>query len=98
MLVLSRKHNESIMIGDDVRVTVLDIRSDKIRLGVSAPRSIEVHRQEVYESIKEANRKLQEAATEDEHEAGIESDCGDGYTPQHRATDGLSYFSTESME
>jgi carbon storage regulator len=73
MLVLSRKHNESIMIGDDVRVTVIDIRNDKIRLGVSAPRSIEVHRQEVYDTIKEANRKLQEAATEDEQEAGTDT-------------------------
>jgi carbon storage regulator len=86
MLVLSRKHNESIMIGDDVRVTVIDIRNDKIRLGVSAPRSIEVHRQEVYDSIQEANRKLQEAAMEDEQDAGIES------AP---ATDGLSFYSAE---
>jgi len=51
MLVLSRCKNESIMIGEDVEVTIVDIRGNKIRLGIAAPRSIPVHRKEVYEAI-----------------------------------------------
>ena len=55
MLVLSRHRDESIMIGDDVVVTIVDIRGDKVRLGIDAPTSIPVHRQEVYEAIKREN-------------------------------------------
>ena len=51
MLVLTRKKNESIVINDTIRVTVVEIRGDKVRLGIEAPREIEVHRQEVYEQI-----------------------------------------------
>ncbi|GIW96688.1 MAG: carbon storage regulator [Pirellulaceae bacterium] len=57
MLVLSRHRDESIMIGDDVVITVVDIRGDKVRLGIEAPQSIPVHRQEVYEAIKRENQK-----------------------------------------
>jgi carbon storage regulator len=57
MLVLSRHRDESIMIGDDVVVTIVDIRGDKVRLGIQAPNDIPVHRQEVYEAIKRENRK-----------------------------------------
>lgn len=52
MLVLSRQRDESIMIGDDVEVTVVDIRGDKIRLGIRAPKEIPVHRKEVYDAIR----------------------------------------------
>ena len=52
MLVLSRHRDESIMIGDDVVVTIVDIRGDKVRLGVEAPREVPVHRREVYDAIK----------------------------------------------
>lgn len=52
MLVLSRQLDESIMIGDDIVITVVDIRGDKVRLGIAAPSKIQVHRQEVYESIQ----------------------------------------------
>ena len=52
MLVLSRKVDETIMIGDDIEVTIVDIRGDKIRLGITAPRNVEVHRKEVFEAIK----------------------------------------------
>jgi carbon storage regulator len=52
MLVLSRQKDESIMIGDDVEVTIVDVRGDKVRLGITAPKSIPVHRREVYEAIK----------------------------------------------
>ena len=51
MLVLSRHRDESIMIGDNVVVTIVDIRGDKVRLGIQAPTDIPVHRQEVYEAI-----------------------------------------------
>ena len=52
MLVLSRHKNESIRIGEDVIITVVEIRGDKIRLGIEAPRDIPVHRSEVYDAIK----------------------------------------------
>ena len=55
MLVLSRQRDETIMIGDDVQVTVVDIRGEKVRLGISAPPHIPVHRKEVYEAIKKEN-------------------------------------------
>jgi carbon storage regulator len=57
MLVLSRHRDESIMIGDDVVVTIVDIRGDKVRLGIEAPTDIPVHRQEVYEAIKRENER-----------------------------------------
>lgn len=52
MLVLSRKKNESIMIGDDVELVVVEIRGDKVRLGFAAPTSVKIHRREVYDAIK----------------------------------------------
>ncbi len=57
MLVLSRQRDETIMIGDDIEITVVDIRGDKVRLGINAPTSIAVHRKEVYEAIKAENRR-----------------------------------------
>ena len=57
MLVLSRHRDESIMIGDNIVVTIVDIRGDKVRLGIDAPQDIPVHRQEVYEAIQRENRK-----------------------------------------
>jgi len=56
MLVLSRQRDESIIIGDNVVVTIVDIRGDKVRLGIEAPSEIPVHRQEVYEAIQRENR------------------------------------------
>jgi carbon storage regulator len=56
MLVLSRTRDETIMIGDDVEITVVDIRGDKVRLGVNAPIAISVHRKEVYEAIRQENQ------------------------------------------
>ena len=55
MLVLSRQRDESIMIGDNIVITIVDIRGDKVRLGINAPTEIPVHRQEIYEAIQREN-------------------------------------------
>ena len=60
MLVLSRHRDESIIIGDDIVITIVDIRGDKVRLGIDAPQDIPVHRQEVYEAIQRENQKAAE--------------------------------------
>jgi len=52
MLVLSRQRDEMIMIGDDIEITVVDIRGEKVRLGINAPPHVPVHRKEVYEAMK----------------------------------------------
>ena len=57
MLVLSRQRDETIMIGDEIEITVVDIRGDKVRLGINAPTRIAVHRKEVYDAIKAANHR-----------------------------------------
>jgi carbon storage regulator len=57
MLVLSRQRDESIIIGDNVVVTVVDIRGDKVRLGIEAPKEVPVHRQEVYDAIQRENMR-----------------------------------------
>ena len=66
MLVLSRQKDESIIIGDDVEITIVDVRGDKVRLGINAPKSISVHRKEVYEAIqREKAEKAKSGVTED---------------------------------
>jgi carbon storage regulator len=65
MLVLSRQRDETIMIGDDIEITVVDIRGDKVRLGVNAPKEISVHRKEVYEAIKKENKAAAQVKPED---------------------------------
>ena len=57
MLVLSRQKDESIMIGDDVEVTIVDVRGDKVRLGITAPKEVPVHRKEVYEAIQREKKE-----------------------------------------
>lgn len=57
MLVLSRKKDESIFVGDDIKITIVDIRGDKVRLGIEAPNEIPVHRQEVYDAIMRENQR-----------------------------------------
>jgi carbon storage regulator len=68
MLVLSRHRDESIMIGDEIVVTIVDIRGDKVRLGIEAPSQVPVHRQEVYEAIQRENRKASNITGEKPHE------------------------------
>ena len=65
MLVLSRQRDETIMIGDDIEVTVVDIRGDKVRLGITAPKEISVHRKEVYDAIRRENREAARVKPED---------------------------------
>jgi len=57
VLVLTRRAGESVMIGDDVVITVLEARGDVIRLGIQAPRDVRVHREEVYRELQAANRE-----------------------------------------
>jgi carbon storage regulator len=64
MLVLSRQRDESIMIGDDVKVTIVDVRGDKVRLGITAPTSIPVHRMEIYEAIQREKAEAEKRAEE----------------------------------
>lgn len=61
MLVLSRKKNESIVINHDITIVVVEIRGDKVRLGVEAPKETPVHRREVYDAIQREGRKQQQA-------------------------------------
>ena len=56
MLVLTRRANQSIMIGHEIVVTVLEVRGDQVRLGIKAPRSIDVHREEIFLQLQQANR------------------------------------------
>ncbi|MBV9850799.1 MAG: carbon storage regulator CsrA [Armatimonadetes bacterium] len=56
MLVLTRRLNQSIKIGDDIEITVIEVRGDQVRLGVSAPRDVAVHRKEIYLQIQQENR------------------------------------------
>lgn len=61
MLILSRKINEKIMIGDDISVSIIEIRGDQVKLGVDAPRAIKVFRQEVFDAIKAENQAAAES-------------------------------------
>ena len=65
MLVLSRQKEQTIMIGDNIEITVVDIRGDKVRIGITAPVNIPVHRKEVYEAIKQENRQAAKVTLED---------------------------------
>ena len=62
MLILSRKINEKIMIGDDISISIIEIRGDQVRLGVDAPKSIKVFRQEVFDAIKAENKAAAQSA------------------------------------
>ena len=66
MLVLSRKKNESIVINDDITIVVVEIRGDKVRLGVQAPKEVPVHRREVYDAIKRSSEETSERMGPDE--------------------------------
>ena len=65
MLVLSQQRDETIMIGDEIEITVVDIRGDKVRLGINAPRTIQVHRKEVYDAIQQENAEAANVQLDD---------------------------------
>ncbi len=67
MLVLSRQRDESIVIGENVIITVVDIRGDKVRLGIDAPSEVPVHRREVYDAIQRENRRAGQLEPQDVH-------------------------------
>jgi len=66
MLVLSRRPNESIVINDKIVITVIEIRGDKVRLGIEAPRDVPVHRSEVYSAIQRAESEAADVQTPDD--------------------------------
>ena len=68
MLVLSRQRDESIMIGDDVEIIIVDVRGDKVRLGITAPKSIPVHRREIYDAIQREKKEKEESQEEPQKE------------------------------
>ena len=72
MLVLSRQRDESIMIGDDVEIIIVDVRGDKVRLGITAPKNIPVHRREIYDAIKKEQGESQESVEQKDSDAKTE--------------------------
>jgi carbon storage regulator len=84
MLVLSRQRDESIVIGDDIVITVVDIRGDKVRLGITAPTSVPVHRKEVYNAIQRENQASTEVQIEDLNQADdkLKKERGDKDDPE----------------
>jgi len=62
MLILARRINERIVIGDDIEVSVVDIRGDQVKLGIDAPKNVKVYRHEVYEAIQRENREAAQSA------------------------------------
>lgn len=64
MLILARKIHERIIIGDDIEVSVVDIKGDQVKLGIQAPRNVKVYRQEVYEAIQRENRMAAQRASD----------------------------------
>jgi carbon storage regulator len=80
MLVLSRQRDESIMIGDNIVITIVDIRGDKVRLGINAPTEIPVHRQEVYEAIQRENLRASRLEPKDTRALGKSKSPSPGTT------------------
>ncbi len=69
MLVLSRQRDESIMIGDNVEIIIVDVRGDKVRLGITAPKEIPVHRREIYDAIQREKNQKKETQEKQEKES-----------------------------
>ena len=73
MLVLSRQRDESIMIGDDVEIIIVDVRGDKVRLGITAPKCIPVHRREIYDAIQREKSENKESKVSQDKKPEAES-------------------------
>lgn len=84
MLILTRRINETLNIGDDVQVTVLGIKGNQVRIGINAPRDVPVHREEIYQRIKREERG----------EDPVQSENNDEYSSDHDYK-GADYFSDE---
>jgi carbon storage regulator len=82
MLVLSRQRDESIMIGDNIVVTIVDIRGDKVRLGINAPTEIPVHRQEIYEAIQRENLRASRVDPKETRSLGRTAPAPKGKAPK----------------
>ncbi len=82
MLVLSRQRDESIVIGDNIVITIVDIRGDKVRLGINAPAEIPVHRQEVYDAIQRENLRASRLEPRDAQTLGKPTERPNGSRPQ----------------
>lgn len=65
MLVLTRKTDQSIMIGNDIEITILEVRGEQVRVGIRAPRSVQIHRKEVFEQIREANIRATDTSADE---------------------------------
>lgn len=81
MLVLSRQRDESIIIGDNIVITVVDVRGDKVRLGIDAPKEIPVHRQEVYEAIQRESIRAAQPRSSDAQAAPGQSPTSQSTKP-----------------
>ena len=97
MLVLSRQRDETIMIGDDVQITVVDIRGDKVRIGINAPRHIQVHRKEVYDAIKRENEQAAKLSPRDVADV-VERDADENKPDKESRGAGKSKLDKESRD
>lgn len=84
MLILTRRINETLNIGDDVQVTVLGIKGNQVRIGINAPRDVPVHREEIYQRIKREERMNAGEAEEEEVDTATDDFSSDH---DHRGTD-----------
>jgi len=78
MLVLSRQRDQSIVIGENIVVTIVDIRGDKVRLGIEAPTEVPVHRREVFEAIQQENLRASQLGPQEVHGLGGHRPSGAG--------------------
>ncbi len=72
MLLLTRKLGENIRIGDDVKITIVEVKGNHVKLGIDAPPSVKVHREEIYERIQQENRRAQQMKSEGANGSGSE--------------------------
>lgn len=66
MLALSRKVNESIIVGNDIEITVLEVKGDQVKIGINAPKAVPIYRKEIYLQIKESNKEAAETTASDD--------------------------------